>query len=297
MQIGLDQLKHPAIAHALLDALHKPRMPNRIEVAPQVGIHHKGVALSKQPVHFAKRIFAAKTQAKTITHLKKLPLKDGLQHKLKRRLYDAVFNYRYPQGTKLASPLGNLHPPHRHRPVASPLQRYAQLLQIHLRPCRKPLDALTVHSRCSTVRRYLLPGCFKRSLSVHFVDQAEPLTSFDAVFQRRQHALVPHRSFHPPPISSVGFCALCSHLWHSRRLAFALLRHETHASTFLSPFPRCGFASRPSRGFHRSGTIETLTPAQLTHCAGLPAYCATPSCRSVSNHVGCLVIASPTTPA
>ena len=63
------------------------------------------------------------------------------------------------------------------------------------------------------------------------------------------------------------------------------------------PFPRSGFASRPSRGFHRSGTTGTLTPAPLTYGTGLPAFCATPSCRSVSNHVGCLVIASPTTPA
>src|SRR5947209_10652230 len=77
-------------------------MRNRVEVAPQIGIHHKGVALSKQPVHFAKRVFAAKTRAKAITHLQELPLKDGLQHKLKRRLYDAVFNYRYSQRTHLS---------------------------------------------------------------------------------------------------------------------------------------------------------------------------------------------------
>jgi hypothetical protein len=49
-----------------------------------------------------------------------------------------------------------------------------------------------------------------------------------------------------------------------------------HASTFLSSFPWCGFAFRTSRGFRRFGTMETLTPAQLTYRAGLPAYCATP---------------------
>ena len=49
--------------------------------------------------------------------------------------------------------------------------------------------------------------------------------------------------------------------------------------------------------YHRCGTMKALTPAPLTHSAGLPAYLATPSCRSVSNHVGCLDIASPTTPA
>jgi len=74
-------------------------------------------------------------------------------------------------------------------------------------------------------------------------------------------------------------------------------RRVSHASTFLSPFPRRSFASRASRGFHRFGTMETLTPTPLTCGAGLPTYLATPSCRSVSNHVGCLDIASPTTPA
>jgi hypothetical protein len=128
--------------------------------------------------------------------------------------------------------------------------------------------------------------------SVHFVDQAEPFTSFDAVSQRRQHALVPHRSFHPRPISALSLCVLCSPCGHCRRFAFALLRCATHVSTFLSPFPRHGFAFRTWRGFHRFGTMETLTPAPLTiHSAGLPAYYATPSCPSISNHVGCLVIA------
>jgi hypothetical protein len=42
---------------------------------------------------------------------------------------------------------------------------------------------------------------------------------------------------------------------------------------------------------HRCGTMKALTPAPLTYGPGLPAYFATPSCRSISNHVGCLVIA------
>jgi hypothetical protein len=84
----------------------------------------------------------------------------------------------------------------------------------------------------------------------------------------------------------VGLCALCSLLRHYRRLAFALPPCVANASTFLSPFPWCGFAFCTSRGFSRSGTMETLTPAPLTHSARLPAYCTTPSCRSISNHVG-----------
>src|SRR5262245_22144763 len=77
--------------------------------------------------------------------------------------------------------------------------------------------------------------------------------------------------------SGAGFCS-CSGL---------------HASTFLSPFPQDGFASRPFSESLRNGTIETLTPAQLTYHAALPAYCTTPSCRSVSNHVGCLASLHP----
>jgi len=37
--------------------------------------------------------------------------------------------------------------------------------------------------------------------------------------------------------------------------------------------------------------MKALTPAPLTYGAALPAYFATPSCRSASNHVGCLIIA------
>ena len=37
--------------------------------------------------------------------------------------------------------------------------------------------------------------------------------------------------------------------------------------------------------------MKALTPAPLTYGAGLPAYFATPSCRSISNHVGCLILA------
>src|SRR5262249_49736255 len=119
MQIGLDQLKHPAIAHTLLYALHKPPMRNRVEVAPQVGIHHKGVALSNQSVPSAKPLFAPKTGTKPITHLKNPPQKDGPNHKLKPRLYDAVFNYRYPQSPHFSFLFGSPPPPHRHRPVGS----------------------------------------------------------------------------------------------------------------------------------------------------------------------------------
>ncbi len=68
-------------------------------------------------------------------------------------------------------------------------------------------------------------------------------------------------------------------------------RGGAHVSTFLSPFPQSGFASRSFSELPRIGTTKILTPARLTYRAGLPAYLTTPSCRSVSNHVGCLNIA------
>ena len=37
--------------------------------------------------------------------------------------------------------------------------------------------------------------------------------------------------------------------------------------------------------------MKALTPAPLTYGAGLPVSLATLSCRSISNHVGCLIIA------
>src|ERR671919_52098 len=287
------QLKHPPIAHLFLHPLQKPPVWNGVEVASQISIHYKGVASSEQPLYFPKRILATKPRAKTITHLKKLLLKDRLQHKLKRRLHNTVFNHGNPQRTKPPASFGNLHPSHGLWPVASTLKSCTQFLKIDLRSCRKPLHALPIHSCCPGVRLNFLPCRLKRLGSVHFVDQAEPFTSFDAVFQRRQHALIPHRSFHPRPVPTASLCALRSPR-HYRRLAFALLHCEAHASTFLPPVPQRSFAFCASRGFDRFGTLKARTPAPLTtHSAGLPAYLTTSSCRSVPNHVGCLDIACP----
>jgi site-specific DNA recombinase len=194
------QLKHPPIAHLFLNPLQKPPVRNGVEVASQISIHYKGVASSKQPLYFPKRILATQPRAKTVTHLKKLLLKDRLQHKLKRRLHNTVFNHWNPQRTKPPASFGNLHPPHGLWPVASTLKSCTQFLKIDLRSCRKPLHALPIHSCCPSVRLNFLPCRLKRLGSVHFVDQAEPFTSSDAVFQRRQHALTPHRSFHPRPV-------------------------------------------------------------------------------------------------
>ena len=58
-----------------------------------------------------------------------------------------------------------------------------------------------------------------------------------------------------------------------------------HASTSLPPVPKHGFGFRASRDLRRCGTMKALTPARVTPRAGLPAYRAIPSRRSISNHV------------
>ena len=88
-----------------------------------------------------------------------------------------------------------------------------------------------------------------------------PTSSFDAVHQRRHHALRPDRGFHPRPVA--GFCTLCSPRGHCRRCSCFV--PVLHASTFLPPFPRRGFAPRAFRGFRRCGTMRALTPAGLAH--------------------------------
>ena len=116
-----------------------------------------------------------------------------------------------------------------------------------------------------------------------------PFVSFDAVAQRRQHALRPDLAVYPRPVSGRFRRDLFSLLRHCHHFAFAFARSVFHVSTFLSPFPRLGFAFRaspaPVRALGRvcspalglrfpsaspwlvwrpCGTTQTLTPAAVT---------------------------------
>ena len=145
----------------------------------------------------------------------------------------------------------------------------------------KSFDALPINSGRSSVCRYL-PPCNRKCLqAVYFIDQAEPFTSFDAVFQRRQHALRPDRGFHP----LWGFCVLFSRLRHCRHFAFALPFTGLHASTFLPPFPRRGVAFRAFRSYDRCSTMKALTSVRVTAQTDLPASLIMPSGHSISNHL------------
>ena len=92
-----------------------------------------------------------------------------------------------------------------------------------------------------------------------------PPPSSDAVAQRRDHALPPDRAFRlghrPGPLHRAVVCDIDG---------ARLTRSAGHASTFLPPFPKAGFATRPSRSPRlnaaaRCSTTKALTPDQLTH--------------------------------
>jgi len=87
-------------------------------------------------------------------------------------------------------------------------------------------------------------------------------------------------------------CAPCVAL-SSTTGAWLSLCHDLSLTLLPSCLPSLFAVLLPAllAALRRCGTMKALTPAQLTYHAGLPVYLATPSCRSVSNHVGCLVIA------
>ena len=72
--------------------------------------------------------------------------------------------------------------------------------------------------------------------------------------------------------------------------AWLSLCHSVSLTLLPSCLPSLGAAllSALLAAPRRYGTMKALTPAPLTYGAGLPTYFATPSCRSASNHRGCL---------
>src|SRR5207244_9751905 len=130
----------------------------------------------------------------------------------------------------------------RPRPVAPQLQRLEKLRQIPLRLGREPFDALAIHPRRPLVPRDLSPRGIEGRRPDGLIHQTEPLASFDAVDQRRHHALRPDRGFRPPPLPATGFCPLSSRLGTDGTL---LPRFGHRTSNSLPPFPRRGSAPRP----------------------------------------------------
>src|SRR6266478_4589156 len=75
------------------------------------------------------------------------------------------------------------------------------------------------------------------------VRQTEPLASFDAVDQRRHHAVRPNRRFRPAKVAVLGFCPLRSLRRHSRD---GCLRHLWSSRIQLpTPLPSRRFCCPP----------------------------------------------------
>ena len=120
----------------------------------------------------------------------------------------------------------------------------------------------------------------------HFVYQTEPTAGFDAVTSAdtmrsvQIEASAHHSSRRSSPVASPPCLAI------SALAGIVLLLTKPLTSSFLPPFPRDGFATRP---FHRSPGIEYYEGSELLAASpeppGLSAFLALPSQHSVPNHV------------
>jgi hypothetical protein len=252
------------VADPFLDLRHQPLVRDAVEVALEVGVDHEGVTVLDQPVHFAQRVMAAASRPEAVALRTERRLEDRFDDELHRRLDDAVLDRRDTQRPRPAIALGDVNPSDGLRPIRVFPQRPRQLGQIRLRPRREPFDAHAIHAGRAAVGPDTRPGRRQRRRCVHLVHQTVPPSSFDAVVQRRHHALRPHRRFNPRPVA--GFCTPSSPKGHCR--CCRLRPPSLHASTFLPAFPRPGFALRASRGPRhpcagRCGTMRALTPAAL----------------------------------
>ena len=211
-QPAAQQIEDPAIADPFLHPPHQPLVRNAVEVGLEVGVHHEGVAVLDQSIHFAQRVMATPSRSEAVAPLQELHLEDRFDHELHRPLHDPVLDRRDAQRPRSTIALGDVHPSDRLRPVGSRSQRLRQLGQINLRPGLEPLEAHAIHARRPAIGPDLRPGRRQGGRRIHLVDQAEPFAAFDAVDQRRDHAVGPYRGFRPGQVRDV--CALLSPRGH-----------------------------------------------------------------------------------
>src|SRR5258705_11538486 len=141
---------------------------------------------------------------------------------------------------------------------------YRERVKVHAGIRRERLDALTIYASRPLVSLDFSPGDFQRRRPDGLICQAEPLASFDAVTQRRHHALRPDRSFRPPPSSRLSAGGVSPLHSLGGTVGVILLHTEPHTSSFLPPFPQGGFASPPSRRQNACSITKALTPDALT---------------------------------
>src|SRR5712691_3606739 len=267
LEPAAQQVENAPITDALLNPLHQPLVRDGVEVALEVGVDHVDVAIRNQLSHLAQRIPAAPSRPKAVTGRSERRLEDRLKRELHCRLDDTILDRRDAQRSRPAVALRNLDPPDRLRTVIALPQSRRKLGQVHVFLRFEPLDAFAIHSRRAIVGQDSFPGRLQRRGRVHLVHQTVPVTSFDAVFQRRHHAVRPDRSFHPR--LAMGFCTLFSPDGHCR--CFRLLPSVHPASTFLPAFPRHSFAIR---AFRRSSPLQYY--AGSDPCRASPARQVSP---------------------
>jgi hypothetical protein len=140
--------------------------------------------------------------------------------------------------------------------------------------------------------------CIRPALMI-FVNQAKPYAPFHPVSQGLQHALRPHRMFHPSPLYRIGFSRLLRPVTTAHSLGALFIRCIHCTSTFLHPL-----APRALPRF--SATTGALTPVQgalRTHPWGNEhpprswqvslIHTARPSMHSVTKHLARPAITSP----
>ena len=202
-----------------------------------------------------------------MTAFRKLPLKDRFQNLPKGSLADSITHRRYSQWSLFPSPrFLNIHPSGRLRLVCPRFQLFRKLGQLPVQVSLEPFYGDMVYPAGSAILLHLLERALKIFLPIDFINQTEPLTSFDPVFQGRQHRVCPHTRFHPVPSFPpfLGFSSLLSPFGHYRRFNFRSCFHPL----FLFPVALC------STGFHRFPRYygDSDSRPNLQHQGGYPCF-------------------------
>src|SRR5699024_7804050 len=179
---------------------HQTRLRDGVEVTFEIGVYHVGIARLEVSVDFAQGVLAAATRPKTVAHRQKFVFEYRLDDPFHSGLHDAVLDRRDAQGPGFSTGFGYLDTADRTRSVAALLQLLAQFIQVLGGLCGKAFDALAVNTGRPAIAGHLLPGGFERGRAVDLVDETEPFSSFDAVIQRRQHAIRPDCAVDPWPL-------------------------------------------------------------------------------------------------
>src|SRR5437867_3883167 len=255
-QTLFQQRQDAAVHDSLLDQRHQPIMRNGIEVALEVGIHTPDLTLVQELLHAIHCLPTAPAGPKPVAVLGEIALKDRFEYVPHSRLDGPVAHRGNSQRSLLVRPRF-LYPDATRRlaAVAFSAQFFAQPRQLALDMLVKLLDGLAIDSGCSLVAPDRPKAGLKVVLREHFVPEPEPYGCRLTCFEPGQHAIGPHRMFHPPP-AVAGFCGLLRLVEpsHYRRSIGFVIRHRLLASTFLRPL-----APRALPRF--LATTDALTPA------------------------------------